>query len=166
MSKDSKQLGFDIIKSHKKSYKLKKKNINTEKSLIFSKKIIALLEEKLKNYNNDGNKKLTLFDLKKAYKSGFEKESNNFNKETLAQVNVLLRIMSGKSNEIFSAFKSNDYEISGREFVIKGNLIPTELDYSQAEEDIKNYKLENFDFKSIEELYLEDEEDRVIYLID
>jgi hypothetical protein len=163
MNKNSKEFGFDILKPNK-SYKPKfKKKINSEKALIFSKKIIAALEDKLKKHNNQSDKKTTLFDLKKAYKMGFN-SSKNINEQALAQVNVFLRALS--EGNIFSNFKSSTFEILAGEFVIKGSLVPEEVDYKKAEQDIKDYDLNNFDFKSYEELYLEDEEDRVTYTIE
>ena len=46
------------------------------------------------------------------------------------------------------------------------NMEILEEDLNQAFADIKNYKLEDFDFLSADELYLDDEEDGVIYGLD
>jgi hypothetical protein len=162
MNYNSEQYGFEQIKA-KKTYKPKlRKKKNSEKSLEFSKKIIATLEEKVNLHNKDNIKQLKLIDLKRAYKNGFN-GNKDLNKETLAHVNMMLRISRGEIGDIISNFKSSSFEIVGSQFVVKGDLIPNENDYKQAEEDIKNYNLEDFDFKSSEELYLEDEEDRVIF---
>jgi hypothetical protein len=162
MNYNSEQYGFEQIKA-KKTYKPKlRKNKSSEKSLEFSKKIVATLEYKVNLHNKDNTKQLQLIDLKRAYKNGFN-ESKDLNKETLAHVNMTLRISRGEISDIISNFKSSSFEIVGSQFVVKGDLVPNENDYKQAEEDIKNYNLEDFDFKSHEELYLEDEEDRVIY---
>jgi len=164
MNYNSEQYGFEQIKA-KKTYKPKgRKKKSSEKSLEFSKKIIAALEDKAKMHNEKFDKKVNILDLKKAYKNGFN-NSQNINKETLAHVNLLLRILRGEAN-LFSNFKSSVFEISGSEFVVKTNLTPQETDYNQAEEDIKNYKLEDFDFSNADELYLDDEEDGVIYGLD
>ena len=160
MNYNSEQYGFDLIKA-KRTYKPKvRKNKNSEKSLVFSKKIIAALEDKVKIHNEKFDKKVNLVELKKAYKSGFNK-STDLNEETLAHVNLFLRITQEDKKSIFSNFKSGGFEIINNQFVIKASVSPEEIDYIQAKEDIKNYKLEDFDFKSHEELYLEDEEDRV-----
>ena len=160
MNYNSEQYGFDLIKA-KRTYKPKvRKNKNLEKSLIFSKKIIAALEDKVKIHNEKFDKKVNLVELKKAYKSGFNK-STDLNKETLAHVNLFLRITQQNTKSIFNNFKSGGFEIINNEFIIKASVSPEEIDYIEAEKDIKNYKLEDFDFKSDEELYLEDEEDRV-----
>ena len=165
MNYNSEQYGFEQIKA-KKTYKPKgRKKKSSEKSLDFSKKIIAALEDKLNLHNKDNSKQLNLVDLKKAYKNGFN-GNQDLNKETLAHVNMTLRISRGEINDIINNFKSSSFEIVGSQFVVKGDLIPNENDYQQAEQDIISYGLEDFDFKSQEELYLEDEEDRVIYGFD
>lgn len=165
MSKDPNKYGFDIIKSNKnykpKTQKKSQKN-NSEKALIFSKKIISALENKLSEYNKNNPKKLTISQLKKAYKSGFNHTAKDLNLEAFAHVNLFLRISEGKVN-LSTNFKLNFLEIVGNIVDIKGSVSPEELDYSKAKEDIKNYNLEDFDFKNLEELYLEDEEDRIIY---
>jgi len=158
MSKNSNKLGFESIKSRVYRPKIKKKPL--EKSLIFSKKIIAMLESKMEEHNKTHNKQVKLVDLKRVYKSGFNNKED-LNKETIARVNMYLRVLRGDESNMFNNFKSQGFEIIGNEIVIKGNLSPMESDYIQAEKDINKYKLETFDFKSHEELYLEDEEDRV-----
>jgi hypothetical protein len=163
MNNNSEKLGFDLIKTKYIPKSRKRAKAKTsENALIFSKKIIAMLEDKVKTHNEKNIKQITLSDLKKAYKNGFN-NSENLNKEALAHVNLMLRISQGEANQIFKNFKSTVFEISGSEFIIKGDLIPGELDYKQAEEDIINNDLKDFNFKSLEELYLEDEEDRVTY---
>jgi hypothetical protein len=165
MNYNSEQYGFEQIKA-KKTYKPKiRKNKSSEKSLTFSKKIIAALEDKAKAHNENNIKQVKLSELKKAYKSGFN-GNKDLNKETLANVNMFIRLSRGEASDIFKNLKSSLFEISGSEFIIKGDLVPGELDYQQAEQDIISYGLEDFDFKSQEELYLEDEEDRVIYGFD
>jgi hypothetical protein len=162
MNYNSEQYGFEQIKA-RKTYKPKvRKNKGSEKSLVFSKKIISALEDKVNLHNKNNDKQLKLVDLKKAYKSGFN-GNKNLNKETLAHVNMTLRISRGEISDIINNFKSSSFEIIGSQFIVKGDLIPNENDYKQAEEDIKTYNLEDFDFQSHEELYLEDEEDRVTY---
>jgi len=165
MNYNSEQYGFEQIKA-KKTYKPKvRKNKSSEKSLTFSKKIVAALEDKVKAHNENNIKQIKLSELKKAYKSGFN-GNKDLNKETLANVNMFIRLSRGEASDIFKNLKSSLFEISGSEFIIKGDLVPGELDYQQAEQDIISYGLEDFDFKSQEELYLEDEEDRVIYGFD
>ena len=158
MSKNPDKLGFESLKQ--KIYKPKLKRKSSEKSLIFSKKIIAMLEDKMKEHNSTYAKQVKLVDLKRAYKSGFN-NALDLNKETLAYVNMYLRVLRGDTSNIFNNFKSQGFEIVGNQMTVKGSLCPLEQDYNKAEEDVIKYKLEGFDFKSDEELYLEDEEDRV-----
>ena len=158
MSKNFDKLGFDIIRQ--KTYKPKLKKKSLEKSVCFSKKIIAMLEEKMNEHNCLCYKKAKLVDLKRAYKSGFN-NAKDLNRETVAHVNMYLRVLRGDTANIFNNFKYHGFEILGNEIFVKGNLSPQESDYAKAEEDIVKYKLEGFNYKSHEELYLEDEEDRV-----
>lgn len=161
MSKNQDKYGFDLIKSKKsKSGAKKQKNINSEKSLIFSKKIIAALEEKVKEYNKNNEKQITLSNLKKAYKSGFN-NAIDLNLETLAYVNLYIRVSEGKATNLITNFKLNLLEIIGNTVEVKGSLSPEQIDYEKAQEDIKKYNLEDFDFKNADELYLDDEEDRI-----
>lgn len=159
MNNYSDNLGFDLVKS-KKSYKPSKRKKNVEKALVFSKKIIAALEDKILSHSKENGKEIKLFDLKTAYKNGFN-NSENLNKETLAHVNLFIRLSKGDLSNIFSNLKSSIFEISGSQFIVKGSLTPSEVDYNQAEQDIIKYDLQDFDFTSAEELYLEDEEDSV-----
>jgi len=168
MNNHSDSLGFDLVKA-KKSYKpgTRKKTSKkcSEKAVTFSKKIIALLQEKLDLHNQESDIKIKLFDLKNAYKNGFN-NSEDLNKETLAHVNLFIRVAKGDLSTVFTNLKSSIFEISGSQFIVKGSLIPSEIDYDKAVEDIKKYNLEDFEFSSAEELYLEDEEDGVTYTFD
>ena len=162
MNYNSEQYGFDLIKAKKTNKPNSRKKNNSEKSLIFSKKIMAALESKAEIHNSKFNKKVDLLNLKKAYKSGFN-ESSDLNKETLANVNLYLRLSEDGTKNLLSNFKSGCFEMIGDKFVIKATLSPEAIDYQNAEEDIIKYNLQDFDFKSHEELYLEDEEDRVTF---
>lgn len=162
--KKIKNLDIDFIANRKTIKKAKKINSNStsEKSLIFSKKIVAMLEDKMNAHNSEAFKKVQLKDLKKAYKAGFNiSDAKNINVQAIANVNILLRVLSGKYTNIFNSFKQNNIEIFGSEFVIKGNFGPEQIDLDQAKADIEKYELQDFDFLSVDELYLEDEEDKI-----
>lgn len=163
--KKIKNLDIDFIANKKSSRKSKKAKANStsEKSLVFSKKIVAMLEDKMNAYNSEAlNKKVQLKDLKKAYKAGFNTPNpKEINIQAIANVNILLRVLSGKYTNIFNSFKQNNIEIFGSEFLIKGNFNPEQADFDQAKADIEKYGLEDFDFLSVDELYLEDEEDKI-----
>ena len=80
MNNNSEKLGFDLIKTKYISKARKRAKAKTsENALIFSKKIIAMLEDKVKANNEKNNKQITLSDLKKAYKNGFN-NSEDLNK--------------------------------------------------------------------------------------
>lgn len=155
MSKRINKLDFSFEKSKAYKPRLKKKKESSEKAIVFSKKIIALLEDKLKKSSLTN---LSLQDLKKAYKLGFATINSDINKESLARVNALIRSLTNPK-DLLNYFKFNSMEIVKGEITIKGDLLPNELDYEQASKDILEYNLEKFDFKDLDELYLEDEED-------
>jgi hypothetical protein len=157
MSKNINKLDFSFDKNKSYKPKQKRKKESSEKALIFSKKILSALENKLKKSNLSN---LNIDDLKKAYKLGFGVPSLNINKEALARVNALIRSMSNPK-DLLNYFKFNHIEFSNGEILVKGNLIPNEIDYSCAEKDIIEYSLEDFSFKDLEELYLADEEDGI-----
>jgi hypothetical protein len=48
-------------------------------------------------------------------------------------------------------------------YIIEASFNPTAQDLSRAEEDVNNFNLNDFEFTSAEELYIEDESDQVIY---
>jgi hypothetical protein len=80
----------------------------------------------------------------------------------MARVNTFLRMVSGKS--VKDSYRKADSDIaraSTNDYIIEANFEPNEEDFKEAEEDIKNYDLNGFDFNCAEELYLDDEEDRV-----
>jgi uncharacterized protein YcnI len=74
-----------------------------------------------------------------------------------------------RGGKVKDSYKKADSDISKGStsvFEIEANLEPDDEDFAQAQEDIKNYQLEDFDFSNIDELYLDDEEDGVIYGLD
>jgi len=153
MSINQDNLGFEFIPNSKPT----DKNIKNDKAIEFSKKILEILQAKVKSHNSENIKKVTFAQVKKVYRN--TASDKDFNKIALAKVNMFLRMVSGMSafagtNSILSKAVNNKY-------IIEASFNPTIQDLSTAEEDIKNYKLEDFDFNSHEELYLEDEEDRV-----
>lgn len=155
MAKKLKKLDFSFEKRKDSFRKSKKSELSSEKALVFSKKIVAMLEDKLKKSNLSN---LNIKDLKQAYKSGFNPIYSDINKESLARVNSLIRSLNNPK-DLLNYFKSNEINFSQGKIVIQGDLIPDQIDYEQAEKDIVEYKLEDFDFKNLDELYLEDEDE-------
>ena len=146
----------------------------SDKAIEFSKKVIEALKNKVKEHNSKNKKKVTLGQLKKVFRRGAGAFSSSHRPGqsrvswSMARVNTFLRMVSGKS--VKDSYRKADSDIaraSTNDYIIEVSFEPNEEDVKEAEEDIKNYNLNNFDFNSAEELYLEDEEDGVtIYGLD
>jgi hypothetical protein len=140
----------------------------SDKAIEFSKKIIEALKNKVKEHNSKNKKKVTLGQLKKVFRRGAGAFSSSHRPGlsrtawAMARVNTFLRMVSGKS--VKDSYRKADSDIaraSTNDYIIEANFEPNEEDFKEAEEDIKNYDLNGFDFNCAEELYLDDEEDRV-----
>jgi hypothetical protein len=72
-------------------------------------------------------------------------------------------MVSGKP--VKDAYRKADSDIAKAktEIIIEALLEPSDEDFEQADLDIKEYDLNDFDFSSADELYLDDEEDGVIF---
>jgi hypothetical protein len=80
----------------------------------------------------------------------------------MARVNMFLKMVAGKS--VKDSYRKADSDIaraSTNDYIIEASFEPNEEDVKEAEEDIKKYNLNDFDFISEDELYLDDEEDGV-----
>jgi hypothetical protein len=144
----------------------------SDKAIEFSKKVIEALKNKVKDHNSKNKKKVTLNQLKKVYRRGAGAFSSSHRpgktrgQWAMARVNMFLRMVSGK--QVKDAYRKADSDIAKAkyEFIAEASLNPTDEDFEIADKDIEQYDLNNFDFVSVEELYLDDEEDRVIYGLD
>ena len=145
----------------------------TDKAIEFSKKVIDALKNKVKEHNSKNKKKVTLGQLKKVYRRGAGAFSSSHRpgktrgQWAMARVNMFLRMVSGKP--VKDAYRKADNDIaraSISNYEIEAGFEPTDEDFNQAEEDIKNFELNDFDFDSAEELYLDDESDATIYGFD
>jgi len=144
----------------------------SDKAIEFSKKVIEALKNKVKDHNSKNKKKVTLNQLKKVYRRGAGAFSSSHRpgktrgQWAMARVNMFLRMVSGK--QVKDAYRKADSDIAKAkyEFIAEASLNPTDEDFEIADKDIEQYDLNNFDFISVEELYLDDEEDRVIYGLD
>jgi len=141
----------------------------SDKAIEFSKKVIEALKNKVKEHNSKYSKKVTLGQLKKVYRRGAGAFSSSHRPGmtrggwAMARVNMFLRMVSGKS--VKDAYRKADSDIARAktEIVIEAMLEPSDEDFEQADLDIKEYNLNDFDFTSADELYLDDEEDGVIF---
>ena len=167
MNYNSDNLGFELVQNYKPNFK-GSKNHNTElikndKAIEFSKKILEILKAKCKDHNSNNSKKVTFSQLKKVYRNS-EPFEGNFNEFALARVNMFLRMVNDISSFIVS--NNNLSKAINNNYIISASFNPKEQDIVKAQEDIKTFGLNDFDFKNADDLYLEDEEDSVTYRLD
>lgn len=136
--------------------------IKNDKTVEFSKKILATLQDKVKSHNSQNNKKVNINQVKKVYRN--TPSDKNFNQLALARVNMFLRMISGISTYVGSNI--NLSKAINNKYIIEASFNPSMEDVNKADEDINNFNLNDFEFTSIDELYLDDEEDSVIYGLD
>ena len=133
--------------------------IKNDRTVEFSKKILAALQDKVKSHNSQNNKKVNLNQVKKVYRN--TPSDKNFNQLALARVNMFLRMVSGISSYIGA--NVNFSKAINNKYIVEASFNPSIEDINKADEDISNFNLNDFEFTSIDELYLDDEEDGVIY---
>ena len=141
----------------------------SDKAIEFSKKVIEALKNKVKEHNSKSKKKVSLSQLKKVYRRGAGAFSSSHRpgktrgQWAMARVNMFLRMVSGKP--VKDAYRKADSDIAKArsEIIIEASIDPSDEDFEMADADIKEYNLEDFDFLSADELYLDDEEDGVIF---
>jgi hypothetical protein len=141
----------------------------SDKAIEFSKKVIEALKNKVKEHNSKNKKKVSLSQLKKVYRRGAGAFSSSHRpgktrgQWAMARVNMFLRMVSGKPVKDAYRKADNDIARAKHEFVAEAGFDPTDEDFEIADKDIQDYNLNDFEFDSAEELYLDDEEDSVIY---
>ena len=82
----------------------------------------------------------------------------------MARVNMFLKMVGG--GKVKDSYRKADSDIaraSVADFEVAANFEPNDEDFAQAQEDLKNYDLNDFEFNDVNELYLDDEEDGVIF---
>ena len=75
----------------------------------------------------------------------------------------LKMVRGGKVKDSYRKADSDIAKASTNNYIIEANLDPDDEDFLQADEDIKNYNLGDFDFVSADELYLDDEDEGFIF---
>ena len=141
----------------------------SDKAIDFSKKVIEALKNKVKEHNSKYSKKVTLGQLKKVFRRGagaFSSSHRPGQSRTswaLARVNMFLKMVRG--GKVKDAYRKADSDIAKAktEITVEAMLEPSDEDFELADIDIKKYNLNDFDFTSADELYLDDEEDGVIF---
>jgi hypothetical protein len=142
----------------------------SDKAIEFSKKVIEALKNKVKEHNSKSKKKVTLAQLKKVFRRGAGAFSSSHRPGqsrvswAMARVNMFLKMVGG--GKVKDSYRKADSDIaraSKNDYIIEANLDPDNEDFLQADEDIKNYNLGDFDFVSADELYLDDEDEGFIF---
>lgn len=138
--------------------------LKQNEAIDLSNKIIVALRYKVREFNKvNPNKKVTLNQLKKVYQRGAEMRSGDphalsieptlgIGAWAMAKVNMFLRMKTGDkvaiANKDKAATRVNSY------IDVSANWVPSEEDLLQANKDIEEHKL--FNFNNIEELYLDE----------
>ena len=141
----------------------------SDKAIEFSKKVIEALKNKVKEHNSKNKKKVTLGQLKKVFRRGAGAFSSSHRPGqsrvswAMARVNMFIKMVSG--GKVKDSYKKADSDIAraSSDYTIDTSFEPSDEDFIQADEDIKNFELNDFDFSNPEELYLDDESDGQIY---
>ena len=137
----------------------KKKKPLGDEAIEFSKKLLGFLEEKIKKFNSENEKKIRLSQARKMYCLGTRIKGNdsshNTNEWGLARVNLFLRIISGNIEELnLDISKKTSYN---KLMDITDHLIPTLEDFQKASDDSRDHEL-SYPYEDIEELYIEEQE--------
>jgi len=142
----------------------------SDKAIEFSKKVIEALKNKVKEHNSKNKKKVTLGQLKKVFRRGAGAFSSSHRPGqsrvswAMARVNMFLKMVrGGKVKDSYRKADSDVARASIKDYEIDTSFEPSDEDFIEAEEDIKNFELNDFDFSNPEELYLDDESDGQIY---
>jgi hypothetical protein len=132
-------------------------------AITFSTKVIEMLKNKVKDHNSKHSRKVTLTQLKKVYRRGAGAFSSSHRPGmtrggwAAARVNMFLRMMAGKSVKDSYRKADSDVARSSTSIDISDSWELEDIDFAQAEADIKEYDL-NYDFENVEELYLDEED--------
>ena len=131
-------------------------------AITFSTKVIEMLKNKVKDHNSNHSRKVNLTQLKKVYRRGAGAFSSSHRPGmtrggwAAARVNMFLRMMAGKSVKDSYRKADSDVARSSASIDISDSWELEDVDFAQAEIDIKEYDL-NYDFENVEELYLDEE---------
>ena len=131
-------------------------------AISFSKKVVQALSNKVKEHNAKNSRKVTLAQLKKVYRRGAGAFSSSHRpgktrgQWAMARVNMFLRMMSG--GKVKDAYRKTDQDVA-KGFVdiidVSDFWEPEDEDFAQASIDLE--AIEDFNFDSPDELYLDEE---------
>jgi hypothetical protein len=148
--------------------------LSDEKEVAFSKKIIEVLKFKTGEHNENCSRKVAFSQLRDIYREASKTEKDSKIKFALARVNMFLKIVRGeKIKEIYA--KTDNLEINGslQGFVLEEdepidrdetidmsyNFYPNEEAFVLAEKDITKHNLSDYDYRDVDDLYLDTEEE-------
>tara|TARA_Y100000310_G_C20402453_1_gene678081 strand:- start:233 stop:745 length:513 start_codon:yes stop_codon:yes gene_type:complete len=158
-------------KKIKEEIQIKNSSLKNEMELdgqriAFSANLISFLEEKKRSFNKKNKSNIKIEQLKGVYVRGASLANEDFNLHGLARVNMFLRMKEQKKMNITSSKASPSKKASELVFEdqetqkvtdlidISDSWTPEEGDLEEAKANIKEFNL-NFNFKNIDELYLE-----------
>jgi len=151
---------------------IKVEEIKDSLTIELSNKIVAILEEKCKNHNENYPRKVTFSQLRDVYKGTWNSEIStdigrsaysdekdfSVNKMALARVNMFLKIVG--EGKITNSYRSTEASlIDDRDLDMSPNFYPDEEDFILAEDDIRKHRLNDYDYRDVDDLYLETEEE-------
>lgn len=132
---------------------------DSDQTVLYSKKIIHALKEKVKRHNATATKKVYFYQLKDVYISGASEPtiSATPNISGWARVNMYLRMLQEISSMAHAANEEAKKVVSKNILDFSCLLRPIEQDFVQAKEDIIVLGV-NFDFGDVGTLYLDEVE--------
>ena len=123
-----------------------------EEAVRFSAIIVALLTEEADAHNSKFDKQITLSGLKKVFRNNIE----NGTEYALARVSMFINMVEGSS--IKELYKQGVSRIDA-DLDISDHFEPSEEDCEAAKLQIDKHKLSNYDFRNVDDLYFETEEE-------
>ena len=134
----------------------------SDKAIEFSAKVVEMLKNKVKNHNAKHSRKVSLTQLKKVYRRGAGAFSSSHRPGmtrggwAAARVNMFLRMMSG--GKVKDSYRKADQDVAKSSLSVidvSDSWEPEETDLAQASLDI--LEIGDFDFDSVDELYLDED---------
>lgn len=131
-------------------------------AITFSNKVIEALKNKVREHNSKHSRKVSLSQLKKIYRRGAGAFSSSHRpgktrgQWAMARVNMFLRMMAG--GKVKDAYRKADQDVakgSSNMIDISDLWEPEQQDIDQAFADMQ--VIGDFDFESIDELYLDED---------
>ncbi len=123
-----------------------------EEAIKFSSEIIALLTEEADIHNSKFDKQITLSELKNVFRNNIEDGAEC----ALARVYMFINMVEGSS--IKDLYKQGESAIDA-DLDISDHFEPSQEDYEAARLQMSKYNLGKYDFRDVDDLYFETEEE-------